>query len=222
MTSYSSRFVTCGACGHGFEYNQLAGTSTEGGPDLDLRPAEMHRSTMDCWIHRCPSCGYCARDLAKFDERFRAVMEMTAYRAILSDRQLPKLASTFLCAGMLDEAAGRPGDAGWSYLHAAWVLDDHDKDDLARHWRGWAADVFLAVVAKGETFADDGASELIVADCLRRAGRGAEALPVIDGALARDGDDTVRKALAFERKLIALGDVSRHTVWDAKQAELQN
>ena len=218
MTSYRQGLVTCGACGHGHEFNMLTGTNTQGGPDLDLRPAEMQRSTMSSWIQRCRSCGYCAPDLSKFDERLRAVMKSTAYRAILDDRQLPRLAATFICAGMLDEASGRPGEAGWSYLHAAWVLDDHGKDELARHWRGWAADVFLALLAKGETFADDGASDLVVADCLRRAGRGAEALPVIDGALGRDGDETVRKALAFERKLISLGDVSRYTVWNAKEA----
>lgn len=119
---------------------------------------------------------------------------------------------------MLDVASGRQVDAGWSYLHAAWVLDDFQKDDLARHWRSCAADVFLELLEKGGTFAEDGASELIVADCLRRAGRGAEALAVIDGALGRDGNETVRKALAFERKLIALGDVSRYTVWNAKEA----
>jgi hypothetical protein len=72
---------------------------------------------------------------------------------------------------------------------------------------------------KGETFAEDaGASELVAADCLRRAGRGTEALPVIDGALGRDGDDKVRKALAFERKLIALGDLARHGIWEAEKA----
>lgn len=218
MTSYSSGFVTCGACGHGHEYNRLVGTYVEGEPDLDLRPPEMHRSTMSSWIQRCPSCKYCARDVSKFDEGLRAVMKGDAYQAILNDGQLPKLASTFVCAGMLDEAAGRPGDAGWSYLHAAWVLDDHRNEELARHWRGWAADVFLALLAKGEAFAEDGASELVASDCLRRAGRGAEALPVIDGALGRDGDEKVRKALAFERKLIALGDLSPHGIWEAEKA----
>jgi hypothetical protein len=222
MTSYKSAHVTCGACGQEQEYNLLTSTNTQGEPDLDLRPPEMQRSTMASWIQRCRSCGYCAPDLSKFDEGLRAVMNGTAYRAILEDRQLPRLAATFVCSGMLDEAANRPGDAGWSCLHAAWVLDDWGKDELARHWRGRAADVFLALLAKGETFAEDaGASDLVVADCLRRVGRGAEALPVIDGALARDGDDTVRKALAFERKLITLGDLARYTIWDARKAAEQ-
>jgi hypothetical protein len=218
MTSYSSDWVVCGACGHGREYNLLVGVRIEGEPDLDLRPEKMNLVPLDSWIQRCPHCKYCAQDISKFDEGLRAVMKSTAYQRILADSRLPRLAQTFVCAGMIAEASSQPGEAGWSYLHAAWVLDDQKNEELARHWRGWAADVFLSLLAKGETFAEDGASELVAADCLRRAGRGAEALPLIDGALARGGDDKVRQALAFERKLIALGDLSQHGFWDARKA----
>jgi hypothetical protein len=218
MTSYKRDVVTCGACGHASEFNITTSLRAEFGPDLDLRPAER---AMSNWVQRCRSCGYCAPDISKFDERLRGILTSTAYRAILDDRRMPRLAWTFVCAGMLDEASGRQADAGWSYLHAAWELDDFRYDEGARHYRGQAADIFLALLAKGETFADDGASELVAADCLRRAGRGAEALPMIDGALARDGDDTVRKALEFERRLIALGDLARYTIWDAKKAAEQ-
>ena len=50
-------------------------------------------------------------------------------------------------------------------LHAAWNFDDGPKDELARTWRGRAADKFLAVLNDGQLFAEElGGSEAIVID----------------------------------------------------------
>jgi hypothetical protein len=38
-------------------------TNEIGSRDLDNRPAEMMRSTIQYWICRCPKCGYCAPDI---------------------------------------------------------------------------------------------------------------------------------------------------------------
>ena len=147
-----------------------------GSSDLDTRPPEMKRSTMRAWIQRCPSCRYCSRQAATFDDQLRLFIDGPAHRSQLADASYPELASTFICAAMLSEAIGRRDDAGWAYLHAAWTLDDANKDDLARSWRGKAADVFLALLGEGHTFAQQpGGSEAIVTDCLRRAGCGTEA-----------------------------------------------
>ena len=53
----------CSVCGHTSPQPMLASTNTMGYPDLDLRPAEMQRSTMNTWILECPHCGYAAHDL---------------------------------------------------------------------------------------------------------------------------------------------------------------
>lgn len=123
------------------------------------------------------------------------------------------LASTFICAALLAEAAGRRDEVGWGYLHAAWTLDDAGKDELARSARGKAADTFLGLLAEGQTFAPEpGVSELVVADCLRRGGRGAEALPVIERTLAQGHQDLIQKILVFQRVLIQRGDTSPHLI----------
>jgi hypothetical protein len=144
------------------------------------------------------------------------VLESADYRSQLTDAIYPELTSTFICAGMLADAAVRGADAGWAYLHAAWTLDDADKGELARTWRGRAADKVLAVLNDGQLFAEQpGASEAIVADCLRRAGRGADALQVIDRALSQGCEDVIRNVLAFERLLIQRGDTDRHLIKEA-------
>jgi hypothetical protein len=207
MTTFASQSVACGNCGHVFNHPTLGSTYTFGSPDLDTRPPELQRSTMHAWIQRCPSCGYCSRDVAEFDYRLRSVIEGSAYRSQLTDAVYPELISTFICAGMLAEAAGRQVDAGWAYLHAAWTLDDANKDKLARIWRGKAADKILAALSDEQLFAEQsGASEAIMADCLRRARRENEALQVIDRALSQSYEDIIHKILAFERVLIRRGD----------------
>ncbi len=216
MTTLANQKVTCGACGHVFSHPVLSSTNAFGSPDLDTRPPEMQRSTMQTWIQRCPSCGYSARDTSQIDDRVRPVMDGTAYRSQLTDTKYPELASTFICSALLAEAVGRRGDAGWAYLHAAWILDDAGKDELARLWRGRAADTFLALLAGGQSFAEQpGASEAIVTDCLRRAGRGDEALPLIERSLSQSYEDIIHYILALQRELIQRGDTSQHLIKEA-------
>jgi hypothetical protein len=143
-------------------------------------------------------------------------MDGSAYRTQLTDARYPELASTFICAALLAEAVGRRDDAGWAYLHASWTLDDVSEDELARVWRGKAADTFLALLADGQSFVQQpGTSEAIVTDCLRRAGRGAEALPLIERALSQSYEDVIHKILMLQRVLIQRGDNARHLIKEA-------
>lgn len=220
MTTFAKESVVCGACGLVFTHHALSSTNAFGSPDLDTRPPEMQRSTMPAWIQRCPSCGYCSRDAAKIDDRFRPVIDGSAYHSQLADARYPELASTFICAAMLAEAIGRRDDAGWAYLHAAWTLDDANKDELARLCRGMAADGFLALLTEGHSFAQQpGASEAIVTDCLRRAGRGAEALQFVERALSQNYEDIIHKILALQRVLIQRGDTGRHLMKEALETK---
>ena len=34
-------------------------------PDLDTRPEDLMRSSIDLWIQTCPHCGYCAPDISR-------------------------------------------------------------------------------------------------------------------------------------------------------------
>jgi hypothetical protein len=216
MTTLATETVVCSACGHVFTHGTWASTNAFGSPDLDTRPPEMRRSTMHTWIQRCPSCGFCSRDVTKFDDRFRAVMSGPPYRLQLADTRYPDLASTFICEAMLVEAVARRDEAGWAYLQAAWVLEDAKKDDLARNCRSRAADIFLVLLAEGRTFSETpGALEAIVSDCLRRAGRGAEALQVIERALSQSFEELIHKVLVFQRRLIQREDTSRHLIQEA-------
>jgi hypothetical protein len=96
------------------------------------------------------------------------------------------------------------------------ALDDANKDEFARIWRGKAADKILAALGDEQLFAEQpGASEAIATECLRRAGRGAEALPIIERGLSQSYEDVIHKILALERELIQRGDTGRHLIREA-------
>ncbi|MBK8001211.1 MAG: hypothetical protein IPK15_21490 [Verrucomicrobia bacterium] len=216
MTTYANNADTCGACGHVFTHPVLMSTNAFGSADLDTRPPEMQRSTMEVWVTRCPSCGYCARRISVCDDRQRPVLESAAYRSQLADRDYPELASTFLCQAMLLAAVDEPHQAAWSRLHAAWVLEDAEKSEQARQWRGRAADEFLAIpLASRPQDEPAGAYEAVVVDCLRRAGRGDEALAWLDRLSGQDIGGVIQKVLLFQRVLIQRADIDRHRISEA-------
>ncbi len=64
MTNIGKIEIECSVCGGSSDQFLLLSTNTMGAPDLDLRPAEMQRSTMHLWVVECPHCGYVANDLS--------------------------------------------------------------------------------------------------------------------------------------------------------------
>jgi hypothetical protein len=122
MTTYGSEEQTCSVCGACVECTTLNSVTTFGSPDLDLRPSETRRSTMDNWLHECTECGYINSNLKHPIEDAKRIIESDPYTAIGSDSQLPRLA----------------------LLSAAWVCDDRKNSEQAKSYRDQAADILLA------------------------------------------------------------------------------
>ena len=68
MTTIMEFNQTCAVCGETSLQPVISSTSTWGYPDLDLRPAEMQRSSMFAWLVECPHCGYVAAKLENKSE----------------------------------------------------------------------------------------------------------------------------------------------------------
>ena len=62
MTTIFEEENHCSVCGSKSVQAVIRSTNTMGPPDLDTRPAEMERSTINYWIQTCPSCGFCYPD----------------------------------------------------------------------------------------------------------------------------------------------------------------
>lgn len=221
MTTYAGTEVVCGNCSRAFTHQTLASCYNASSPDLDTRPSEMARSTMHSWIQRCPNCGFCAVDASKFDGRCREILLSDDYQnALRGGNDTPKLPVAFHCAAMLYEACGDRASAGWEHLHLAWIYDDTKQSDLALNHRNKAADLFLSILNNGESFSSqDGASEAIVTDVLRRAGRGQEALQLAEQALTKSISPFIKSVIVFERDLISNNDTAVHFMEEITQTK---
>lgn len=206
--------VRCACCGHQSRHLVMGSTNQMGSPDLDLRPPEMERSTMDCWLQECEMCHYTAPDLkAAPPAQAKYIVASAAYGAVLNDSQYPGLARRFLAYALLmDHSADQA--AGLARLHAAWVCDDAGLGPQAIRCRSEAAQTLL----RTKPFEDSSeaiARGTIVVDVLRRARLFDQAEKERVDLLALDSaSGIVRDVLEFEGELIRQQDDVRYTVAD--------
>ena len=210
MTTFFSQDVSCANCHNSSRHDVLGSTSTFGSPDLDLRPAEMQRSTMEVWLQVCPHCCYIAPDLSQ-QVGDLSVVDTAEYGTILADERFPELARRFLAHALLSVASDS-GTAAQARLNAAWVCDDAGQASLAKECRELAIECFSKLkpyedsergVTQGEVFVD----------VLRRAGQLQRATAECNALLALPHvEGILRHVLEFENRLVGERDIAPHTV----------
>jgi hypothetical protein len=219
MTTIFEEEVTCGVCGHKQTVTELGSTNTFGSMDLDTRPPDMQRSTMDMWVHECEGCGFVAPELLTVRPSDASVVATSGYRAALDDGQRSRLANRFVCCALLDEAAGELATAGWRRLHAAWVCDDHEADEAAQALRRAAVALFERGRAAGQRAMPSvaGGEELLLADLARRSRAFELAESHCAAGLALpEVSAFVTRLLVYERGLVMARDTGCHSVADVE------
>ena len=216
MTNIIKMKRKCAVCGKTGEYTVVLSTLTVGPSDLDTRPSEMARSTIDKWIQICPSCGYCAPDIGQRIGDAARIVSSASYQQQLNKRGAPRLVNAFLCYSLLEESAGNYANAGWACIYAAWVCDDAGCDVEARKCRMKAVSLLQKARENGQRFAEQvGEEEAIMVDLLRRSGEFELALKMCDEGLEKNPGKTISDILRFQKVLIRKRDVARHTVAEA-------
>ena len=155
-------------------------------PDLDGRPGEPARSTLERWVALCPGCGAAAPDLAALPPEAAAVIPRADIQAE-PDR--------FLRWSMI---TADPEAAAEAILQAAWLREDREEDATALRIRAaaaWQGDPLRRI------------------DILRRAGAMTEADALAARLTGLDEDQ--RRIVAFQRNRIAAGDTARHAISSA-------
>ena len=217
MTTILPEPKKCALCGKTSEYMLISSTNTFGSPDLDTRPPEMQRSTIQWWVQTCPSCGYCSPDISEAHGGASETVRTPAYQTQLNDKRYPRLANAFLCFGLIQESAGKHVQAGWANIHAAWACDDAGSEIPAAESRKKALILLRKAKELGQAFAmQPGAEEAIIADLARRSGQLELAREACDRGLRATGlEATVEAVLRFEAALTDRGDTGRHTIAEA-------
>ena len=205
----AGREKRCGVCGHESQQPGFRPPVPEQAPDLDLRPGEPVRSTMVRWLETCPHCGYAAPDISEAHPAGAQAVAAAPYRALIADTAHPVLARRFLAWAHVLEETGALHAAAEATLHAAWVADDLNRDDLARQWRREA----VALWRSGPAL--DAEQSVRVIDALRRAGDFAEAAAAAEALDALNPPEAVAQVTALEARLIAAEDMGRHSMASA-------
>ena len=221
MTWYGGKKERCIVCDTESEYTTIGSTNRDGYPDLDGRPPEMERSTIDAWVQRCPACGYCALDVSVRNDKAAVVVRSQKYQDQLTSTEYSKLANAYLCSAIVSEECLDFAAAMRSLVYAAWVCDDEHRQPHAIICRTKAVEMLLLFEQHGQCVSNpDGDITALLVDLLRRSGRLESALNIIATRYPGIADASIKRTLDFQKALIARNDVSCHTF--AEVSETQN
>jgi len=220
VTTILRKDKRCALCNQASKQVVIGSTNTMGQyPDLDTRPPEMMRSTMQWWVESCPTCGYCNFDISQMIKKANDVVKTEQYQKQLIDKKYPTLANAFLCQTMIHENNNEYREAGWACIHAAWACDDAGFKALSRECRIRALSFIEKMKELDQKFVSQpGVEDVIRVDLLRRSGQFESALNACREALKKGFDDTVSGILRFEMDLIGKRDLLGHTLSEINSA----
>lgn len=213
MTTVSMGEVNCAICGNETEQRSIGSSSTFGSHDLDLRPPELLRYTMNLWVQECPRCKYVSDDIAVMLPGAETVVTAVEYTEAGKGKDLPKLAVKFERFAML--VAIDPIRAGQALLHGAWVCDDYRRDSVAQAYRCESAEFFASAdfSPRGERGMQ---LQVVLVDIWRRARCYEEAQELIERLRTAPGlTSTMARVLDFQEVRVCDRDVAGYTVEQA-------
>jgi len=206
-------------CGEDVDCHVLNSTNSFGSPDLDLRPPEMQRSTMDAWLQECPKCHFVNRNLTYSITNARAILESSRYQELIAKKRIPEVARKFACFALLN--ADDSEKAGEALVRSAWACDDAGAVEDAVAFRNQAADLLLSL----QPFADNEdrvtlATALV--DILRRASRFSDAQTLamtLRSMKSVEANQIIGTVLDYQMRLCHSSDGRCYTIEDATKSE---
>lgn len=128
MPTYSQKETVCALCGKKSMQLELNSYSVFSSADLDFRPSDMLRGTMEAWIEQCPHCLYASKDISKSPHIKTDILKDIYEKAAFSEN-MNNLALCFEKYALYLEYKKDLTGAIQNHLGAAWVCDD-DGDDM--------------------------------------------------------------------------------------------
>ena len=159
MTQIFPSKITCPICENDFEIYLLASTNQMGAPDLDLRPPEMARSTMNTWTYECPHCSYVSADFDQTPEIKKEFLESDLYKTCDNLNFKNHLSEVFYRQYLISSDIK---ERFYSLLHCAWACDDAQDEKNAILMRNMCLDYVDLLDANDDMI-------ILKADLLRRS-----------------------------------------------------
>jgi hypothetical protein len=215
MTTLSKTPIVCAVCGKESEQTVIISYSETGYSDLDLRPAEMKRSTLPQWIQECPFCGYSSYSIDTAEENAKACIESQSFKNLQSNASEDGQFDRFLKASMIAENCGDNSSAAEILLWAAWTADDNGNKPAAKNYRDLSADIFLNLLSDLDDGSEEKTSTMVRSiDITRRAARWSDALTLTTDIMKFYLDPILQNIVDFEYALINVKDDKCYTVGD--------
>ena len=170
MTTIRKEKRKCFVCGAVNRFYEMGSTNAFGSPDLDLRPPEMERSTMDMWIQACPKCGYVSSRIDDPVELPREWFSSDKYLTTEGITFISDLADAFYKRYMICTETDDTEAAFSNALYAAWECDDCGDMANAKLCRSKAVNLAEDLIKKADDEETKNNYLLIKADLLRRSG----------------------------------------------------
>ena len=212
MTTMFQEVKKCGVCGSKHEYSMIASTNSFGSPDLDLRPPEMQRGTMNLWVEECPDCGYVAADITdKPNQVTKELLKSEEYITCDGIRFRSGLAARFYKQYKICILNKKTENAFGAIHHAAWACDDMKDNKNATRCRDLAIQLIDKLISGKSRNKEN--LKLMRADLLRRAGHFEKVIADYSSIVFENGImDKVRK---FQVKKAEQKDTLCYTVEEA-------
>lgn len=196
-------------CAKKSEFSVLTSTNCFGSPDLDLRPAQMQRSTMDLWVQRCPECGFVSEQVSDLCTVTKDFIESYDYVNSDSFQFKSFLADTFYKQHMILLESKKYVDAYSGLLHCAWACDDRWDTENAIKIRKKMVSLFPCLPTTKRKNPNIVAQYV---DVLRRSGDFDKV--IIDFENYEVDNDLIKKIIDFQVKLSKERDDRVYTVGD--------
>ena len=219
MTVFQNREVLCGNCGASSFHCVMFSSSSFGSGDLDLRPAPLHRHTIDSWVQECPTCLAVCPDISAPPDKIAEIIKAPEYQHIVTGRSIPDLCRKFRAWAYIAGRAGRAEDAAFAHLHVAWAADDESDAEVARAERLAAIPLFQALRDAAKLYAEQpGAAEILLADLWRRSQQWDNASTEAKLGHGKAQDPLIRSICEFQLSLAQRHDDLVHTFDEVQPA----
>jgi hypothetical protein len=216
MTTLSESAVKCSVCGTNSIVFTISSTNNFESPDLDSRPGEMERSTIDNWVQECSNCGLCSDDIsmtASIDQQFLSSPDYVKQR---NQDGIPEKAAQFMCFRLICLEQKNYSAAGWNAVHAAWVCDDEQINDFVS-FREIAIEDFGKAFGSNQSYAQNKQSQALVTTDLHRViGQFKEAKKIMESCISEfELEEPLLSIAKFQLHLINQQDSIIHKIEEA-------
>lgn len=213
MTTVNKIDMKCGVCGATSTHRVLMSTNSIGSPDLDLRPAGMHRDTIGMWMKECPHCGYVARNLREKSGISRDFLESDRYLTCDGIEFNSRLSPGFYRRHLILDETGDIEGSFFNLIQCSWTCDDADDTENAKNMRKLAVQKSDEIISRTDDPEDKSTILVIRADLLRRIGEFAQVRREYMDLIL--GDETFDNIITFQILKANLKDDGRYTIEDA-------